>query len=238
MGEGCEQQQIIVLLLSVLQELARQRGWGRTFIGSDAFFAWRPEHPLVRVSPDAYLLDDPPGPPLPCCWQTWLPGHHPPRWAVEIVSDDWRKDYDEAPAKYSQLGCRELVLFDPDVARGAVKSKVREPLTIYRRGEDGLFVRVYSGGGPAYSAELEVWLHVRLEGPVARLRLFLDEAGEQLVPTATERAEAEAERAEAQAERAEAEAERAEAEARARIEAERRVRELEEKLRQLEASRS
>jgi Uma2 family endonuclease len=230
MVESFEQGAIIRIMLSSLSELARQRGWARILFGADNYFAWVPEEPRVRVSPDIYLVDDPPEPPIPSGWQTWQEGHRPPRWAVEIVSSDWKKDYLEGPEKYAQLGCRELILFDPDVARLAMRNPLREALTVYRKGADGLFVRVYSGAGPCYSAEIDAWLHVRIEGPVARLRIALDEQGKSLVPTEGERAQAEAERAEAQAGRADEEA-------RKRAEAERRVRELEERLRNLEKTR-
>ncbi len=212
MGESCEQQLIIALLLSVLQELARERRWTRCFIGADAFFAWVPEHPLVRVSPDVYILDDPPSAPMPKSWQTWLPGHHAPRWSAEIVSDDWRKDYEEAPAKYAQLGSRELVLFDPDAAVGLASPPSRVPLTIYRRGEDGVLAKSYAGDGPAYSVELGAWLQVHRQEKVARLRLSYDEAGEKLVRS-VEEARSEAEQA--------------------RSKAEARVRELEEQVKKL-----
>jgi hypothetical protein len=102
------------------------------------------------------------------------------------------------------------------MARCAVKNKLREALTVYRKGEGGLFVKVYAGAGPSYSAELNAWLHVRMAGPFARLRIALDAEGKELVPTESERAEAEAKK---------------------RAEAERRVRELEERLRNLERSR-
>ena len=86
-------------------------------------------------------------------WQTWLPGHRPPRWAVEIVSDDWKKDYEDNPLKYAQLGARELVIFDPDAALTSDRRGVRVPLQVYRRDADGAFVRVYRGEGPARSEE-------------------------------------------------------------------------------------
>jgi Uma2 family endonuclease len=213
MVESFEQGAIIRTLLSCLSELARQRGWQRVLFGADNYIAWVREEPRVRVSPDVYMMDDPPEPPMPAGWQTWLPGHHSPRWAVEIVSSDWKKDYEEGPAKYAQLGCRELVLFDPDVARGAAKNKSRVPLTVYQRAADGLFVKVYSGAGPARSKEIDAWLQIRCEGGVARLRLSADEAGRALVPTEGERADAEARRAEA---------------------AEKRLHELEERLRKVE----
>ncbi|WP_052374560.1 Uma2 family endonuclease [Chondromyces apiculatus] len=97
MGDSGEHAEIITILLSVLSELAAMRGWTEVLLSRDNFFAWIQEEPLVRVSPDVYLLDDPPPRPRPKMWQTWLPGHRPPRWAVEIVSDDWRNDYEEAP---------------------------------------------------------------------------------------------------------------------------------------------
>ena len=244
MVESFEQGAIIRTLLSSLEELARPTR-----------LASRPirRRQLLRLGPRrtprsclARRLSDrrPSRPTIPAGWQTWLPGHHPPRWAVEIVSSDWRKDYDDAPPKYAQLGARELVVFDPEVASGAVRNPARASLTLYRRGADAIFVRTYSGDGPVFSNELNVWLHVRHEGPTARLRLCLDQAGTQLVLTAAERAEVEAKHAADEAKHAadEArhaadEAKRADAEARARADAEQRVRELEERLRKLEGPR-
>jgi len=208
-AQSFEQGDIIRLLVSSLQELARERGWTKVLVGSDNYVAWVPAHPRVRVSPDVFLVDDPPPGRLPKSWQTWLPGHKPPRWSVEIVSEDWRKDYDDAPAKYGQMGCRELVLFDPDAARGDTRHPGRAPLVVYRRAEDGAFVEVYRGEGPAYSEQLGVWLLARLELGWTRLRLSHDEAGERLVQTADE-------------------ARAKEAEARAKAEA--RMRDLEEEL--------
>ena len=101
---------IVRLLLSAMDELARERGWARTLVAGDQFFAWIPQEPLVRISPDVYLLDDPPAPPYPAMWRTWLAGQAAPRFAVEVVSDDWAKDYLLAPRKYAQLGTRELVV--------------------------------------------------------------------------------------------------------------------------------
>ena len=171
-----EQSFIIRVLLSCIEELARERGWARTLVGSDQFFAWVEKEPLVRVSPDVYLLDDPPET-YPSSWQVWLPGHKPPRFAVEVVSaESARKDYFEAPLKYAQLGARELVIFDPEIAQGVVGGEDRRAITVYRREEDGGFVRVYGGDGPAWSSELEAWVVVRreaVEAELARLRAEL-----------------------------------------------------------------
>jgi len=194
MGEGTEQSEIIDILRSVLRELASERSWSGVYVGSDQFFAWIPEEPQVRISPDVYLLDDPPPPPGPASWQTWREGHRAPRFAVEIVSGDeqhperWRKDYDQAPQKYAQLGTRELVIFDPMAALGQARDPQRVALQCYRREADGGFVRVYSGAGPFESFELEAFLVVatHAKGSVARLRVSRDREGHDRVPTAAE----------------------------------------------------
>ena len=221
MGEGAEQGLLITILKSILQVLAVERRWRRVYIGSDQFFAWREDQPLVRVSPDVYLLDDPPPRPLPSMWQTWRPGHRPPRLAVEIVSSDrWRKDYDDNPPKYAQLGTRELVVFDPEAATGVTRAPARIALQVFRREPDGAFVRMYAGGGPVRSEEIDAWWVFVREGEAATLRVARDSAGRDLVPTEDEAREA-AEQAHAEEARGRAE------EARGRAEAERRVAELE-----------
>ncbi len=212
MGEGFEQNAIITALVSAINALASERGWPPAHIAGDQFFAWVEEEPLVRISPDIYILDGvwtPPGPPS---FQTWLPGHAPPRFAMEIVSENWRKDYRDGPPKYAQLGVGELVIFDGTPQR----RRERVAFQVFRRSADGSFLRVYAGDGPAWSAELEAWIHVEVVGKGAR-RPFLaaDEAGQQRLRTDAERSAEAGERAEA--ERARAEAERA---ARLELEAE------------------
>lgn len=189
MGESPEQEQIIDKTKSSLRVLQRERGWTRTHVAGDQFFAWIREEPLVRVSPDVYSLDDPPAPPFPRSWKTWKPGQLPPRFAVEVVSGDdrkrgrWSKDYHDAPEKYGQLGTRELVVFDPDVLLGLAPEPGRVALQLFRREGDGSFVRVYSGNGPARSEEVDAWLVARLEEAAPRLRLARDELGAEIVPT-------------------------------------------------------
>jgi len=234
-AESPEQGEIIRDAHARLTELARLRGWEKVYVGADNYFAWVPEHPQVRVSPDLYLLDDPPRP-YPRSWQTWKPGHRPPRWALEVVSEEWAKDYAEGPAKYALLGCAELVLFDPEVVRGATRAEARVVLTVFRRGEDGALARVYAGSGPAFSEQLGCWLHGRRDGYAVQLCLSEDEGGLKPILTRAE-AEARAREEEARARQQEANA-RVEEEAKARREAERRVRELEEKLRQSEREKS
>src|SRR5262249_47968998 len=113
-GQSPQQLHLIDEFRGALEQWAQEHGWKRTFIGADQFFQWVPDHPQVQVSPDVYLLDDVPQTgELPRTWQTWKPGVHPPRFAIEMVSvNDRHKDLTDAPDRYSSLGCRELVIFD------------------------------------------------------------------------------------------------------------------------------
>lgn len=221
---------------SILRSWAKEQGWTDVLVGSDAFFAWVPTHPLVRISPDVYLLHNPPDP-LPDGFQVWRPRQSAPRFALEIVSEDWRKDYRDNPPKYAQLGVQELVIYDPDCV--SEPQRGRMPLQVYNRTEDDMFVRYYTGDGPVFSAELGTWLVIADQnGPV--LRLARDLGGRHLIPDAEEaaakeqeRAEREQERAEKEKERAEKEQERAEKERAARLEAESELARLREELSRL-----
>ncbi len=231
-GQSLGQSEIIGVLRSSLERLARQRGWKSVRVGSNNYFAWIRERPLVRVSPDVYLLDDPPRG-ISDHWRAWLPGIRPPRWALEIVFEDWQKNYDPDPAKYEMLGTRELVVFRPDAA-GRIDGTDQAPLTVYRRTEEGAFVVSYQGPGPVFSEELGVALVVVGEGDESLLRLSEHEASTGIVLTATEAEEAE--HAAGKAEQAAKESERAgrmAAEA-ALAKAEARLAELERDLRDKE----
>ncbi len=182
MGQGCEQAEIIQSFSAILRVHIERQWWEDAYVGTDAFFAWVPEHPLVRVSPDVYLMRHrPPPPPLPPSWQMWKKGHRPPAFALEVVSEDWKKDYELNPAKYAQLGVTELAIFDPDTSRPG-----RQALQLFRRTADGAFVRTYSGAGPAYADTLDAWLLTVGTPDGERLRLALDQAGTQRVPTEAE----------------------------------------------------
>ena len=248
-AENPLQREIVNVLVSSLKELIAARGWKNVQVLCNTFFAWLPERPMVRVSPDVYLLDAPPKR-LPGMWQTWKPENRPPFWALEILSEDWHKDYDQVPPKYEELGCRELVVFDPDAAMGLTNVPRRVPLTIYRRTAEGKLAVEYSGRGPAFSQELGVWLVPGREGYSARLRLSEDEAGTRLVPTGDEKSaakdgalaakdvELEAERSAKEQERAAKEEERAakEKERAGREAAEATVARLEQQLREKKPS--
>lgn len=76
-GQTCEQGETNRLLLEVARKLACERGWN-VHVGSNQFFQWNEDHLSVQISPDVYILDDSPPPPLPSKWQTWKPGVQAP----------------------------------------------------------------------------------------------------------------------------------------------------------------
>ena len=230
MGQPPEQDDAIDGARGGVRRRVEELGWGDARVGVDAFFAWVREHPLVRVSPDIYVLRDAPDP-LPSSFQTWMPGAGPPVVAFEVVSQQWRKDYDDNPQKYAQLGAHELVIFDPAAARGASSVEERVAFQVYRRTDDGLFVRAEAGHGPVRCKSLDCYVVATETAAGAGFRLTYDPEGQQLVPTDAERAlqerdEAARQRDEAARQRDEAARQRDE-ERDARLALEARIRELE-----------
>jgi len=229
-------QRISDLLMLVLQAWIARTGRD-AMAGSNIALRWNRAKPNVGVDPDVYLVE--PAPPLReretslCLWKK---GHHAPRLAVEVVSQNTAdKDYRDAPARYAASGTRELWVFDPLKLGPAESASV---LQVWRRVAKGRFEKVYAGDGPAFSRELGAWVVVTDDG--MRLRIANDAAGKQCWPTAEEEAlaaRADAERAKADAERAKADAERAKADAEQARDAERRRREAAEaELAQLRAA--
>ena len=208
MPEGPEHQQTTELLSSVL------RAWiDRTARDASALVnvavRWDKRHPKMGVDPDVCLVE----PALPKgekSVRTWIDGHHAPRVAVEVVSQDSaEKDYVDSPQRYAANGTRELWVFDPE-RYGSANVGGPWVLQVWRRTGAEAFRRTYAGDGPAYSEELGAWLVVTDEG--TRLRLADDEAGERLWWTRAEAADARAEAADARADAEKARAEAADVE--------------------------
>ena len=183
---------------------------GDVLIARNVAVRWDEAHPKVGVDPDVCVLQ-----PAPRDAQnvssirTWLPDHHPPVLAFEVVSEsNPHKDYTLAPDKYAVSGTVELCVFDPLLA-GPSSHGGPHRLQLWSRREDGALVRVYAGEGPAFSSVLRAWLVVVDEG--RRLRIADDEAATRFWMTGEEheRAEKALERAEKERERAEKEHERA-----------------------------
>lgn len=186
-AESSKQTRIAFTLLSSLKTLSKLRGWKRVHISSNNYFLWKKGDPTRCLSPDVFLIENAPEE-IPDAWRLWEPDNPPPSWALEIVSNEWNKDYDLAPAKYEELGCQELVVFDPDAALGKTRNRRRKPLTVYRRTAEGRLQKIFEGAGPAWSQQLDLWLLPSREGYSVNLRLSEDEAGARLVPTEEESA--------------------------------------------------
>ncbi|MFO0563355.1 MAG: Uma2 family endonuclease [Polyangiales bacterium] len=223
----------VQLWLSVRRHLARQGREVRS--GHDQFFYWKKGDPTTRLAPDVYVLDVKGPDEFMGVWKLWE-GPYAPAFAVEIVGDDFHKDYDDAPVGYAQMGTRELIIFDPWATE---RSRVRVRWQVYRRNDAGrLVLAETSDGASVFSEHLQCWLRrVIDEQGRMQVRLALDADGAQLVLTEQEaealereRAESERERAESERERAESERERAESEREARRGAEAKLARLREKL--------
>jgi Uma2 family endonuclease len=159
----------------------------------------REDRPNVGFDPDVCLVEPAPDSPRDIdSIRIWRPGHSVPRFVLEVVSKRHpRKDYTEIPDQCAAAGVGELVVFDPRRI-GPKAQGGRRLLSIWQRGDDASFERIYSGDGPARSDHLRAWLVPTAGG---LLRISDDPEGTELWPTA-----AEAERAAKEAERAAKEA--------------------------------
>lgn len=111
MGEDILQRWIVELLRPLLQRWLDERGQ-LALVGADQFIYFKQFDAHERVSPDVYVLPGVhPETHIPS-WKTWET-NIVPSFALEVVSKDWRKDYDGVPEKYARLGTTELVIFDP-----------------------------------------------------------------------------------------------------------------------------
>lgn len=183
----------ILLLLVEILDAWTDRQDRPIHIGRNLALRWDHTRPKVGVDPDVVLID--PAPPGGTAGfkslRTWVRGHHPPRVAVEVVSERTAlKDYTDGPERYAASATRELWVFDPERHGPAIHGGPWL-LQVWRRDGDGRFTRVYTGDGPARSEELGAWLLVIDE----RLRIADDAAGKQLWPTRAERERAEKEAA-------------------------------------------
>ncbi len=186
MGEDALQRFIAELLRPMIARWYEERG-RRLFVGADQFIYLVEGDPTQRIAPDVYVLPGVDPDAAPPCWKRWeLPNG--PSLAIEIVSRDFHKDYEDAPVDYARLDTRELVIFDPKVTP---RSRARVRWQVYRRvGARGFRLVEKSNEDRVFSKELGCFLRVVGDGPAARLRLATGERGDALVPTAVEREEA------------------------------------------------
>lgn len=197
MPESVLHDEAVDLLKALLSYWARRRTEApKAFVARNLAIRWNQAHPRVGIDPDVCVLcPEPPSPHDVSSVRTWEPGHEPPMLAIEVVSENHpHKDYAVGPDKYAASGTGELWVFDPLLA-GPASHGGPVRLQLWSRDDEGDFVRIYTGDGPAYSPTLAAWLVVVDEG--RRLRIASDENATRFWLTAeeAERAEREAERA-------------------------------------------
>jgi Uma2 family endonuclease len=137
---------------------------------------WEERRPQTGTDPDLCVIEPrtPEGDDLTSL-RTWVPGHTPPKLAVEVVSESApRKDYLTAPDRYAACGAAELWVFDPKLA-GPTAFGGPHRLQVWRRAADGAFERMFAGDGPAFSPYLGAWLFAVDEG--RKLRIANDRDG-------------------------------------------------------------
>ncbi|MCU0686654.1 MAG: Uma2 family endonuclease [Polyangiaceae bacterium] len=183
MGEGSLQRFISELVRVQIEGYLN--GLGQlTFVGANQFIYWRQFDPSRKLAPDVFVLPGVrPGIKVDS-WKVWETGIIPP-FALEIVSQDWEKDYGDAPAIYDELGVRELIIFDPD---WAARPSERLRWQVYRRLARRGFVRVETGNGDRVRSKvLNCWLRaVGDDLDALRLRLAIGPKGDELIPTDAE----------------------------------------------------
>jgi hypothetical protein len=183
MGEHELQTYILEVLRPLLARYLSDRGI-RAHVGSDQFIYWEQHAPTQCVAPDLYVLPGVAQDLAIDVWKVWET-RVVPSFALEVVTADFRKDYETAPKRYDALGVEELLVFDPwPDAPGRISFQ------LFRRSEpQGLRLVEQTMGDRVSSQTLDCWLRVMGEGPAARLRIATGPRGEELVPTAEEVAE-------------------------------------------------
>lgn len=183
-------QHIRTLLRRLVQGWLADQG-RRALVGSDQFVYWLEGRADRSLGPDLFVLPGEDPDREIDSWRVWAESG-PPTFALEVVSVDKAKDYEEGPPKYGELGVRELVIYDP--LRGTQPRSDRIRWQVHRWGPAG-FVRVEAHDDDrVFSEELQCWLVE--EGPAEspRVRLFGGPNADWRVPTPEE---AERERADA-----------------------------------------
>ena len=184
MGEHEQQFQIAVLLVPLVAAWLTLRGVVARVAGNQ-FWYWV-EGDIARCrAPDVYVVEGV-GPDAPdqAVWKTWE--GYTPAFALEVVSDAWKKDYTEVPADYDAMGARELVVFDPGATE---RSRKRVRWQVFRRVRGRGLVRVFAGmGDRVESKSLGCWIRRVDEAGKVRLRLGTGAHGDALVPTDAEHA--------------------------------------------------
>lgn len=176
---------ITELLRPLIERYLKERGVV-AHVGADTFFYFVKGDPTQRFAPDVYVLPGVRQELAVSSWKLW-DGTPAPSFALEVVTSDALKDYEDVPFVCGRVGVAELVLFDPEAKP---ISKKRARLTVFRRGSEGFRLVERTHGDRVFSESLGCFVRVVGEGAAVRLRLALGPKGDELFPTAAEVAEA------------------------------------------------
>lgn len=169
------------MLYTLVRRLLDERG-EVAFVGSDQFLYWIEGSPQHSVAPDVYVFPGIDGAAAARSWKLWEQARAP-SLVVEVVSDDVDKDYVAGPMRYAAMGVDELVVYDPEPARG--RDRVR--WQVYRRRDGELRLEERGDTDRVRCEVLACWLRVVPDDagrPLVRLGLGPD--GDELFPTAEE----------------------------------------------------
>lgn len=202
MGESGLQKWVCDLLIQLLRSFFDEKVERPMLVGGNQFFYLREGDTELRLAPDVYVIEDEITPITNVkSWRLWEHEGQGPALAVEVVSEEYDKDYDPAQLiKYQRLGVRELVRYDPEFSlhQRALKFGPRRLLTHWVRTQEGLLVeRPLATKRSIRSTLYDFWF---VHEPHRDLRLGVGPEGRRLWPTAQERARAEAEARQAEAE--------------------------------------
>jgi Uma2 family endonuclease len=152
------------------------------FVCSNQFFYFKRGDPRMSVTPDVYVIDgESLGPTAVPNWKVWEHDGKGPVFALEVISDEYPKQYAERMiGYYEQLGVRELVVYDPEQQDEASRSL----LVHWVADAMGKLVQRKTPPDRVQSAVFGFWLVMQ---PDRGLRLGLGVDGEDLWPTAEER---------------------------------------------------
>ena len=114
-------------------------------------------------------------------WKTWQ--GDVPSFVLEVVSSNWKKDYEDIPADYEAMGVKELVVFDPWATS---RSRRRVRWQVFRRTRRGFGKPLTSSDDRIESRVLGCFLRVVTPGGNARLRVAIGPRGDTLMPTEEE----------------------------------------------------
>jgi hypothetical protein len=117
-------------------------------------------------------------------WKIWETDVIPPL-AIEVVSQDYLKDYGDAPASYDAIGVKELIIFDPGF--DTLRSE-RMRFQVFRRvGKRGLVRVEATNAKHVKSRVLGCSLRsVGADPDMVRVRLATGPDADQIFPTDAE----------------------------------------------------